>query len=764
MINKLQHIFFLGIKGVAMANLAVILKKMGKEISGFDCQEEFITDSLLKKNKVKVLNDLNFLPSAVDLVVYSAAHQGRENPLVKEAVNRGIKTISQPQLINELMKDYRTKIAVCGCHGKTTTTSLLAYALLKLKKQPTYLAGVPYFNSLAGADYFINKKDYFVVEADEYGVSPPNDLTSKFLFLTPDWIIATNIDYDHPDVYRNLEEVKTAFYKFFHKADLILNLDDPLQAEFIRKYSGNKKIITYGFSSSADYQIVDWQTTDDGVFFNLKKIGQFKISLFGFHNVLNATAVIALLIELGNSPASVKKIIEKFSGAKRRMEVVYNNNNFTLVDDYAHHPREIEATIKGLRERYPKRRLILIFQPHTFSRTERLLIDFQKSLSLADITFVLPIFGSAREQENDYKISSKDIAKATDKIYYIESTQDLLNKVEQIIKPDDVIVTMGAGDVYRLAEEIKKRIEKRKKHFGKKNCFKTDLDIKKDVDLKPFNTLKMSAAAEYFFEAKTRDDLIKGKKLALKQNLPLLVIGGGSNIALLNDKINGLVIKNSYQKLEVIEEKDGYVLILVSSGYPVARLITLSIENGWSGLEYHHGLPGTVGGAIYMNSKWTRPLTYFSDNLLYAYLVDDNGKIKKANKEYFQFAYDFSILQKTKEIVLEAGFRLKKDSKERIKKRAADVLKYRKKTQPLGVFSCGCFFKNPGNISAGYLIDQAGLKGFSVGDYFVSPVHANFIINRGNGKKEDILQLLDIIKSKVKKKFNIDLEEEVIII
>lgn len=293
--------------------------------------------------------------------------------------------------------------------------------------------------------------------------------------------------------------------------------------------------------------------------------------------------------------------------------------------------------------------------------------------------------------------------------------------------------------------DLKKRIEKNKK-------------------ISHLFTLKTDVIAEYFFEAKSRDDLLAIKKYSIENKIPIFILGGGSNLAVTKKIFPGIVVKNNYQDLQIIEENNENVKIKVSSGYSVSLLILKSIENGWSGFEYHYGLPGTVGGAIYMNSKWTRPLVYFGDCLIEANLIDNNGDEKKVDKSYFKFAYDYSILQNTKEILLEAIFLLKKDLKGNIKKRAQEAINYRKKTQPLNLASSGCFFKNPGNISAGYLIDKAGLKNFSVGDFCVSDIHANFIINKGNGKREDLIKLLSIIKNKVKEKFGINLEEEVIII
>lgn len=289
------------------------------------------------------------------------------------------------------------------------------------------------------------------------------------------------------------------------------------------------------------------------------------------------------------------------------------------------------------------------------------------------------------------------------------------------------------------------------------------MKIQENKDISHFFTLKNKVIARYFFEAKTKEDLITAKKFSIEKKISLFILGGGSNVAVVSGIMNFFVVKNNYLKLEVIEEDEKEAKILVSSGYPVSLLVAKSIKSGWSGFEYHQGLPGTVGGAIYMNSKWTKPLSYFGDNLIEAFLLDNNGSLKKVSRDYFQFAYDYSIIQRTKEILVDAIFLVKKERKEEIKKRADFALEYRKKTQPFGVATCGCFFKNPGNVSAGYLIDKAGLKGFSVGDFYISDIHANFIINKGKGKKEDLMKLLQIIKKKVKEKYNIDLEEEVIV-
>lgn len=288
--------------------------------------------------------------------------------------------------------------------------------------------------------------------------------------------------------------------------------------------------------------------------------------------------------------------------------------------------------------------------------------------------------------------------------------------------------------------------------------------IKENFSLAPYLTLRTQPRAEYYFEAVSREDLIKAKKAAIELDLPFLMIGGGSNLAILVDILKGLVVRNRYIEKRIEEMDDTFGLLTVSGGYPVTKLARELAQAGYEGLEYHFGLPGTVGGALFMNSKWTKPLTYFGDTLVSALLLDPKGNEKKVDRNYFQFAYDTSILQSTKEIVVEATFRLKKSDPSTLIQHTQFASEYRKRTQPHGVFCSGCFFQNVDGQSAGKLIDQAGLKGKRLGQFHVSGQHANFIIHDGGGKPEDLKKLLELIKQTVKEKHGVELKQEVIVI
>lgn len=286
--------------------------------------------------------------------------------------------------------------------------------------------------------------------------------------------------------------------------------------------------------------------------------------------------------------------------------------------------------------------------------------------------------------------------------------------------------------------------------------------IEKDKNLKNYHTLKIESIAQYFCQVNTREEIIEALKYAKQNHLDVSFIGGGSNIAFIRSYIPGLVIKNNYQKIEIFKNDPNNLIVSVSSGYPTNKFVLDIVNLGGEGIEYHLGLPGTIGGAIFTNAKWTKPLSYISDCLKTAVIIDKELQLKTVDYQYFKFRYDYSILKETKEIVLEAVFEFKKNDPELLKKRAQTALDYRKKTQPQGVFTAGCFFQNPKNLSAGYLIDQSGLKGKKIGDFLISPIHANFIINEGKGKPEDLKKLIDLIKKKVEEKFNVKLEEEVI--
>ncbi len=276
----------------------------------------------------------------------------------------------------------------------------------------------------------------------------------------------------------------------------------------------------------------------------------------------------------------------------------------------------------------------------------------------------------------------------------------------------------------------------------------------------------MEGLAEYYFQAYSAEDIVNGVKAAHDAQIPMRILGGVSNVVVSQDGLKGLTIRNMYSTKEVLEDNDDNILLKVSSGYNMSRLALETAQDGYEGFEYHLGLPGTLGGGIFMNSKWTAhpPTNYIGDNLVTAGLVNHAGAMREESHEYFQFAYDYSILQETHEIVLWATFRMKKKDSEVLVQRTKEAQEYRKKTQPFGVATSGCFFQNVNGESAGKIIDELGLKGLQVGGVRISEIHANFIVNDGSATGEDVEKLVAEVKRIVKEKRGIDLKQEVILI
>ena len=305
--------------------------------------------------------------------------------------------------------------------------------------------------------------------------------------------------------------------------------------------------------------------------------------------------------------------------------------------------------------------------------------------------------------------------------------------------------------------------------------------LKEQEPLAPYTTFKIGGSADFFYDAKTKDELVLAITTARDAHAPFFILGGGTNILIGDRGIRGLVIKNSTQGIAIRGVRGSMepgstkrtVFVEADSGVPVNKLVRFTIEEGLSGLEMQLGLPGSVGGAVFMNSKWTKPEGYVGDAVYQATIVTPDNEVKEVSKDYFDFAYDFSTIQKSGDIVLSVTFALLEDDKERLWSVANSSIGYRRESQPQGIFSAGCTFKNiskvqaltaatPGlTTSAGFLVDNAGLKGAIVGDAEISSVHANFIVNRRHAKASDVVELIERARSAVKDKFGVTLEEEI---
>ena len=453
-LKKAKNIYFIGIKGVGMTALAQILKAQGKIVSGSDTQEKFFTDKVLKRAKIYFVEGFAAanIPASAELVIRSGAYTAENNAEVAEAIKRKLPLLTQAEALAEIF-NQKYGIAVCGSHGKTTTSALLAFVLQQAGVEPTAAIGsaVPQF----GGNALTGKGKLMVIEADEY--------QNKLKLYRPKIILLNNIDYDHPDFFKTPAAYRKAFADFVKKIPqngfVVANADDKNVAQVIKQCTCN--IITYGAFAQSKINIKYLLAGGQGSILNIKNnyqyfkvwqgnksLGEFKIKLIGEHNVKNATAVIAVCLELKISLTKIKKALEKFTGTARRMEILGKYHGALFIDDYAHHPTEIQATLFALRKQYPHQKIICAFMPHTFSRTQVLFDDFTRSFTNADEVILLPIYASAREKNGN--VTSGDLAKHIPNARSVVSLEQCAKMLQQSISKNNVVILMGAGDAFRV--------------------------------------------------------------------------------------------------------------------------------------------------------------------------------------------------------------------------------------------------------------------------------------------------------------------------
>lgn len=463
-IASVRHIHFVGIKGVAMAALAIFAKEKGFMVTGSDISEEFPSDEPLRKAGISYVEGFkaeHIDEVKPDLVIYTGAHNGKDNAEVQEALEKGIPVLPHGEALGMFMAPYE-QISVAGSHGKTTTSGMIATILLKAGKDPSYAIGCGEIRGL-GLPGHAGKGPYFVAEADEYVTDPRHDDTPRFLWQHPDVLVVTNIDYDHPDVYASIEDVHDAFVKLIEvqkgRKLCIVNADDP-KSNVLRKLLGDRAL-TFGTSPSSTLVVSDIACSNGKTVCRLSYKGIFvselQLIIPGAHNALNAAAAALACYEIGLSWEDIKEGLSVFGGTKRRFEYIGRKNGALVYDDYAHHPKEVAATIEAVRTWFPGKRIIVVFQAHTYSRTKALLDDFSKSLSLADIVVIPDIYASARETDTmgiSAETLVEDIKRTHADVLYKKDYHAVSQYLHPTIGTGDVVVFMGAGDIYGWSKKF----------------------------------------------------------------------------------------------------------------------------------------------------------------------------------------------------------------------------------------------------------------------------------------------------------------------
>lgn len=464
-LNKIKKAYFIGIKGAGMTAVAELFKARGIEISGSDTKEKFFTDEILNRNGIIFTEefDAKNIPEDIDLIIYSTAYNEKNNSEVAEARKNGTNMLSYPETLGELFRE-NLGIAVCGTHGKTTTTAILATCLKEAGVDPSAIVGSNVIEW--NGSVLTGKGNFFVAEADEY--------QNKLVHYNPWSVVLTSIDFDHPDFFETFEDYKNVFRDFVKKIPphgfLVVSGDDADAVEISK--NARCQVLTYGFGEGCDYRIEDLSSknwAEDGrpvknfkIFHKEEILEEFETVLVGRHNMQNAVAAIAVCHKLKLDLEKVRAAILNFKGTSRRFEHIGERDGAILIDDYAHHPEEIKATLKAAREIYYRKNIWTVFHPHTFTRTKALLQEFAQSFNNTDKVIVIDIYGSAREVQGG--VSSKDLVDLINKYFpgkaeYIPTIPETIEFLKNKISGKDVVISMGAGNVWQVTRKLNSKVE-----------------------------------------------------------------------------------------------------------------------------------------------------------------------------------------------------------------------------------------------------------------------------------------------------------------
>ncbi len=455
-LSQYKKIHCIGIGGIGLSAIAEILLSRGYEVSGSDMKESAETARLASKGARVFIGHRAENADEADLLVFSAA-VGHDNPEMKRAEERGIPILSRAQMLGLLMQEYENSIAVSGTHGKTTTTSMVSLILDRAKLEPTILVG----GNLAeiGGNVKVGHSRYFITEACEY--------MDSFLSLKPKIEIILNIDSDHLDYFKDIDHIVSSFDKFAQlvpASGTIIAYDaNPFVNQVIRDLDN---VVTFGLSENCDYYAANIQFNEEGMpAFDVCHDGQLlsrvQLAVPGEHNILNALAAFTCACALGVEPQLTKETLERYHGTQRRFDIVGTTaKGVKIVDDYAHHPTEIKATLSAS-ENVPHNKLWCIFQPHTYTRTIALFDEFAEAFEKADKLILAEIY--AAREKNIYKISSAQLAEKIKEthphkeVLFMEDFAAIADYVDDQAQPGDMVITMGAGDIYKVGEMLLER-------------------------------------------------------------------------------------------------------------------------------------------------------------------------------------------------------------------------------------------------------------------------------------------------------------------
>ena len=744
-----HKIHLVGVAGSGMSGIAALLLELGHQVSGSDKASTVETDRLQRLGLRFHENHHADDASDADLIVFSSAIT-INNPILLSARGFGKPTVRRAEALAAIMRTKRA-ILIAGMHGKTTTSAMTAHVLREASLHPSHYVGaeIPILGSNAHWDPL---GEYFVAEGDESDGS--------LRCFHPEHTLILNIEEEHLDFYVDLAAIEKVFAQLIEQTTGILfySADD---ANTVRLCARRKPAVSYGFSENADYRGTDIELRDFAsvfcVYLRGQQLGQAVLNVPGQHNVHNALGVIALASELGIPFEKVAASLRKFEHARRRFEIKYASDRFLLVDDYAHHPSELRATLKTARSTRRKR-ILTMFQPHRFSRTKALCHKFGGAFDDADRVVVTDVY--AANETAIPGISGQTIADEIANqghrgVSYQPRFEWVHRDIGNMLDSGDLVLSLGAGNIHEQLSILAADLviaEKLKAIVGEEG------EMRLYEPLSKHTTLRVGGPAQFWVEPRNENAFAELIRSCRTEGLPLFVIGRGSNLLVRDGGIRGVVVHprgGDFDKIEV----DGNE-ITAGVGAKLKDIAYAGKAAGIGGLEWMEGIPGAVGGGLRMNAGAMGAQTF--ENVVRVRYLDVEGNPHTKTRGELEVHYrSFPLLENN--FAVSAVFRGQPAPAEQIARKLHASQEKRRTSQPIAK-SAGCIFKNPQNCPAGQLVEELGLKNLGIGKARVSEVHGNFIVNDGGATAAEMLQLIEKIKTVARAQRGIELETEVQIV
>lgn len=741
------RIHLIGVAGSGMSGLALLLLGMGHKVSGSDRVTTAETERMQSLGLAFSSPHTAEAVRGADIVVFSSAIKP-DNPAFSAAAVAGTPLYRRAECLAAILHT-RKGIVISGTHGKTTTSSMTAHILREAGLSPSHYVGaeIPILGSNAK---WSGDGGFMVAEGDE------SDGT--LALYRPEHSVILNIEAEHLDYYRDLDHIREVFAALAAqtRGRLVYCAEDPVARELCRV---RENAVSYGWDD-ADYTAADVRDLKGSSAFTVMKqgvvLGDIELGIPGSHNILNALAAIALADGCGAEFPAIARALATFAGAKRRFETKYLSSGFRIVDDYGHHPTELAATLQTARSLRPKR-LVVLFQPHRYTRTKALADDFGKVLQAADLVFITGIYPASEAPIEG--ISGRTIVDAMKRhgdvpATYLSDLGTAHHAVGNALHAGDLLVTLGAGNIHEAGARIAADLKILEEMRGLAPA--GEIDAKLYEPMSRHSTMLVGGPAQFWLEPHGFLGFALLVNYCRERGIPVRVVGRGSNLLVRDGGIRGAVIHpagGAFSEVSVGSRGE----ITAGAGVRLKKLASTASAAGIGGFEWMEGIPGNVGGALRMNAGAMGVETF--DQVVRVTFLDEDGVVRTRERDEIAASYR-NVPDLRRNFALQAVFKGKPDKPENIRRRWEESREKRKTSQPVSA-SAGCTFRNPAQIPAGRLIEMLGLKGASIGQAAVSGVHGNFLVNQGGARAGDILRLIETIRDKAESEAGIRLETEV---